>query len=96
MIKPNLDINVKQIEDMKHCIGFNVSKIKNDKYFAWRNYFTTPDSDKSWDYLVIHGLAVKNDFKLGSGPNPKCYQVSKEGFKYLEGLLNIKIIIDRW
>lgn len=95
MIKQDLDISGEQIDNMRHCIGFNPIKVKSDKYFAWRNYFTTSDNDKSWDNLVIQGLAIKKDFKLGSGPNPKCYQVSKEGFKYLEGLLNIKIIVDR-
>jgi hypothetical protein len=80
---------------MKHCIGFNENKVKSDKYYAWRNYFTTSDHDESWDNLVIKGLAVKKDFKLGSGPNPQCYSVSKEGFKFLENQLNIKIIMDR-
>jgi hypothetical protein len=80
---------------MKHCIGFNENKVKSDKYYAWRNYFTTSDHDESWDNLVINGLAVKRDFKLGSGANPQCYSVLKEGFKFLEIQLNIKIIMDR-
>lgn len=94
MIKQDLNISNAQLEDMKHCIGFNPIKVKNDKYFAWRNYFTTADHDASWDNLVILGLAVKSAFRLGRGPNPHFYQVSKEGFKYLEDVLNIKIIID--
>lgn len=95
MIKQDLDISIEQIENMKHCIGFNPVKVKDDKYFAWRNYFTTSDHDADWDNLVIQGLAVKNGFKLGRGPNPQFYQVSKEGFKYLENVLHIKIIVDR-
>lgn len=95
MIKQDLDISSEQIDNMKHCIGFNPVKVKNDKYFAWRNYFTTSDNDESWDNLVMQCLAVKKDFKLGGGPNTQCYQVSKEGFKYLEDKLNIKIIVDR-
>jgi hypothetical protein len=95
MIRQDLDINKRQIDDMKHCIGFNENKVKSDKYYAWRNYFTTSDHDESWDNLVINGLSVKRDFKLGGGPNPQCYSVSKEGFKFLENRLNIKIIVDR-
>lgn len=95
MIKQDLDISSEQIDNMKHCIGFNPIKVKNDRYFAWRNYFMTTDHEKEWDKLVIQGLAVKRNFKLGGGPNPQCYQVSKEGFKYLEDKLNIKIIVDR-
>lgn len=96
MIKHDLDISIKQVDDMKHCIGLNQqNKVKDNKYYAWRNYFTTSDHDESWDNLVINGLAIKRDFKLGSGPNPQCYSVSKEGLKFLENQLNIKIIMDR-
>lgn len=95
MIKQDLDINVEQIENMKHTIGFNQIKVKDNKYLAWRNYFITDNDNEEWDKLVIQGLAVKRDFKLGNGPNPQCYSVSKEGFKFLENKLNIKIIADR-
>jgi hypothetical protein len=95
MIKQDLDISIRQIDDMKHYIGFNENKVKSDKYYAWRNYFTSSDHDESWDNLVINGLAVKRDFKLDSGRNPQCYSVSREGFKFLENQLNIKIIVDR-
>ena len=95
MIKQDLDISSEQIKYMKHAIGFNPVKVKNDKYFAWRNYFTTSDNDENWDMLVIQGLAIKNDFKLGGGPNPQVYQVSKKGFKFMEDVLNIRIIVDR-
>lgn len=95
MIKQDLDISTRQLENMKHAIGFNQVKVKDKKYLSWRNYFTTDDHDEEWDELVIQGLAVKRDFKLGRGPNPQCYSVSKEGFKFLENQLNIKIITDR-
>ena len=95
MINQDLNINPEQLENMKHCIGFNPIKVKHNKYFAWRNYFTTSDNDENWDNLVIQGLATKKDFKLGGGPNPQVYQVSKEGFKYLEDVLNIRIIVDK-
>jgi len=95
MLKLGLDINSKQIEDMKHAIGFNQIKVKNGKYLAWRNYFTTSDSDESWDILVLQRMAIKRPFRLGKGVNPQCYSVTKEGIKYLENKLGIKIIMDR-
>lgn len=93
MIKQDLDINLEQFENMQHAIGFNTVKVKDKKYLAWRNYFVTSNDDESWDELVVQGLAVKRDFKLGSGPNPQCYSISREGFKFLENQLNIKIIV---
>lgn len=95
MIKQDLNISARQLKEMQHAIGFNKIKVKNNKYLAWRNYFITSDHDESWDELVIQGLAIKRDFKLGGGPNSQCYSVSKEGFKFLENKLNIKIIADR-
>lgn len=48
MINHDLDISIKQIDDMKHCIGLNQqNKVKDNKYYAWRNYFTTLDHDES-------------------------------------------------
>ncbi len=95
MINQDLIIDIKQIENMKHCIGFNQNKVKNNKYLAWRNYFTTHDHEESWDNLVVQGLAVKRNFTMGVGDNPQCYSVSKNGFKFLEENLCLKIIIDR-
>lgn len=95
MIKQDLNISARQLKEMQHAIGFNKIKVKNNKYLAWRNYFITSEHDESWDELVIQGLAIKRDFKIGGGPNSQCYSVSKEGFKFLENKLNIKIIADR-
>jgi len=95
MIKQDLNINTEQLENMKHAIGFNQNKVENNKYITWRNYFTTSDHDESWDNLVIQGLAVKRDFKLLGGLNPQCYSVSKDGFKFLEENLDVKIIISK-
>lgn len=93
MIKQDLDINAKQLDDMKHCIGFSREKIEEGMFLAWRNHFSTPDHDPDWDMLVVLGLAAKAAFKLGHGPNPHFYQVSKEGIKYLENELKVKIIV---
>ena len=95
MIEQGFSVDKMQLKYMLHCIGFVKQKVSNNKYLAWRNYFITSNHDEELDNLVIQGLAVKRDFKLGGGPNTQCYSVSEEGFKYLESILNIKIIMDR-
>lgn len=89
------DVTLKQINYMKHCIGYEKSKVKRNKYSAWRNYFTTSETDGDWDKLVELGLATKRDFKDGCGDNPQVYFVSREGLTLLERLLGIKIVESR-
>ena len=51
-----------QIDFMKHCLGFENSKVKGTKhrkYKAYRNYFSTSNDDIEWDKLVEQGLASK-------------------------------------
>lgn len=86
------DITLKQIDNMKHCIGFQGDRVKRKKYVAFRNYFTTNSDDYGWDKLVTLGLAKKRD--LRNGVTGKCYSVSKEGIELLEGLLECKIVED--
>lgn len=88
------NITLKQIENMKHCIGFDGARVKRRKYIAFRNYYTTADNDVSWDELVNLELATKRAFGSGVGINPKCYCVSKNGFELLERLLECKIVED--
>ena len=90
----NKNITLKQIENMKHCIGFRGDKVKRKKYVAFRNYYTTSDNDQSWDGLVWLGFATKRAFGSGVGINPKCYCVSQKGIKFLERLLECKIVED--
>lgn len=85
------EVTLKQINNMKHCIGFKGESVKRRKYVAYRNYYTTSDSDLSWDNLVCLGLASKRNFPHGVGDNPKCYAVSKSGIELLERLLECKI-----
>ena len=85
------DVTLKQISNMKHCIGFKGSSVKRRKYVAYRNYYTTPDNDKGWDELVSLELAIKWPFGNGCGKNPQCYCVSKKGIELLERLLECKI-----
>lgn len=85
------EITLKQIENMKHCIGFDGKRVKRRKYVAYRNYFTTSDNELSWDELFKLGLASKRSFEDGGGENPQCYSLTKPGFVFLENLLGCKI-----
>ena len=83
--------NHKQIENMKHCIGISAEQIKRRKYEAYRNYFTTPDDDTSWDEIVSLGYAKKAKFERGTGKNPQIYHLTQEGMGFLSRLLIVKI-----
>jgi hypothetical protein len=89
------NITLKQIENMKHCIGFRKDRIMRKKYVAFRNYYTTSDDNKSWDELAILGLAEKRSFPNGVGNNPQCYFVTKKGLELLERLLECKIVEEK-
>lgn len=84
-------LNYAQIENMKHCIGLDARKIKREKYEAFRNHFTTPDNDSSWDALVDLGYAVKTPLLHGVGRNPQMYRLTGEGLGFLSKLLMLKI-----
>lgn len=87
----NIIISTKQIENMKHCIGFDRKKVKRGKYEAYRNYYTTPDNDLYWDGLMDMGLAHKRYYSDGVGDNPQCYWLSDKGFEFISRLLEVKI-----
>ena len=88
------DITLKQIENMKHCIGFRGDRIKRRKYVAFRNYYTTGDDSESWNKLVELGLATKRKLDHGIGGNSQVYFVSEKGFELLAELLECKIVED--
>lgn len=90
-----MDITLNQIDSMKHCIGFRGDKVKRRKYVVWRNYYTTSFNDPSWDMLVDLGYAIKRNFPLGIGEDPKLYSVSESGLRLLEGVLECKIVEDK-
>lgn len=89
------EITLKQIENMKHCIGFRGDRVKRKKYVAFRNYYTTSGDSQSWDGLVSLELAVKRPFPNGGGKNPQCYFVTKKGMDLLGRLLECKIVEDK-
>ena len=80
-----------QIGDMKHCIGFDHKRVKRGKYEAYRNYFTTPDDNESWDDIVKAGLADKRPFPHGTGSNPQYYSLNQQGIEFLSRVLGCKI-----
>jgi hypothetical protein len=88
------NVTLKQIQNMKHCIGFRGDRVKRKKYVTFRNYYTTSDNSQSWDELVNLELATKMPFPNGGGDNPQCYFVSRKGMDLLESLLECKIVED--
>lgn len=53
-------ITVKQIDDMKHAIGFDKSRttgIKHRKMYAYRNYYMSYKKMEDWEKLVYLKLA---------------------------------------
>ncbi|WP_018306313.1 hypothetical protein [Desulfitobacterium hafniense] len=93
MDKENIDLTItaEQMDNMKHCIGFDPKRVKRGKYEAYRNRFITSGDDLEWDDLVSRGLAEKKPFKFGCGENPQLYYLSEEGVKFLGDLLGVKI-----
>ncbi|HHY27202.1 MAG TPA: hypothetical protein GX523_10765 [Desulfitobacterium dehalogenans] len=93
MNKANIDLTItaEQTDDMKHCIGFDAQRVKRGKYKAYRNRYITSDDNRGWDDLVSKGLAKKQSFENGIGENPQLYFLSKEGFRFLGGILGVKI-----
>lgn len=87
-------INLIQINNMKHAIGFDGKKVKRRKYVAYRNYYTTPNDNSSWDELVKWGFAEKRKFPNGIGDNPQVYHVTRQGMDLLERILECKIAED--
>ena len=83
---------MEQIDDMKHCIGYDPKKVKRGKYEAYRNYYTTSGDHAGWDNIVAAGLADKRAFPHGIGDNPQCYSLNEQGIKFLSDLLGCKII----
>jgi len=84
-------ITLKQIENMKHCIGFRGDRVKRRKYVAFRNYYTTGENDEGWRELVRLGYATGRKYFNGIGDNPHCYGVTNKGFELLERIMECKI-----
>jgi len=93
-IKKDFSISISEIENMKHCIGFEKSKVtgtKHRKMSAYRNYYTTSDVEPKFQNLITQGLMAEHPYPRGCGDNPKCYTVTEKGFKFLSELTSIEI-----
>lgn len=83
----NVSITAGQISDLKHAIGYKSERIKDGKYYAWRNFFGVSKEVPEWDDLVLRGLATKR-----KQFNETVYHVSDEGFKLLSEVLDVEVL----
>ena len=88
-------ITVKQIDYMKHAIGYEPKRVSRKKYLVWRNYFTTSTPSKTWAALVALGLAEREPFPHGCGEEPQFYSVTREGLNFLGSLLGITMVVEK-
>lgn len=81
-------VTYKQIDDMKHAIGFSNRRVhgtKHRRYEPYRNYFNTGECDvEDWERLVAIGFAEKG--------NDNWYSVSADGREFLERVTGVKIL----
>lgn len=82
------NVTYKQIDDMKHAIGFENRKVtgtKHRKYEPYRNYFNTGVRDvPGWEHLVSIGFATKS--------RDNWYHVSDDGREFLSRVTGVKIL----
>lgn len=86
MTDPKLSIH--QIQLMQHAIGFDRSRIKKNKYKAYRNRYIDSQPNEEWEELVVIGYAAKREFKEDK---QICYYVSDLGMKCLGDLMGCVI-----
>lgn len=81
-------VTYKQIDDMKHALGFDKRKVrgtKNRRYEPYRNYFNAGGKDvEDWEHLVSVGLATKS--------RENWYHVSDDGRIFLELVTGVKFL----
>ena len=81
-------VTYKQIDDMKHAIGFERGRVRGTKhrrYEPYRNYFNTGGGDvEDWEQLVAIGFAEKG--------NDNWYSVSDDGREFLGRVTGVKIL----
>lgn len=81
-------VTYKQIDDMKHAIGFERGRVRGTKhrrYEPYRNYFNTGECDREdWEQLVTIGLAIKS--------RDNWYHVSDDGREFLRRVTGVEIL----
>ena len=87
-------LTVRQINKMKHAIGFDGYRIKVRKprtYNAYRNRYITDGSEPDWDDLVGKGLACRGDYGNNPMRDSKIYSLTQNGLAVLGRILDIQI-----
>lgn len=79
-----IKLSLRQIELMKHAIGFSIDKIKWKRYEAYRNRYLSNFLNDDWEFLVKEGLAERR--KTFPHDNNVLYFVSDLGLEYLSDL----------
>ena len=81
-------VTYKQIDDMKHALGFDKRKVRGTKhrrYEPYRNYFNTGERDvEDWEQLVAIGFATKS--------RENWYHVSDDGRIFLERVTGVEFL----
>lgn len=81
-------ITYKQIDDMKHALGFDNRKVRGTKhrrFVPYRNYFNAGSRDiEDWEQLVAIGFAEKS--------RENWYHVSADGRIFLERVMGVKFL----
>lgn len=81
-------VTYKQIDDMKHALGFDKRKvhgIKHRRYKPYRNYFNAGRRDiEDWEQLVTIGFATKS--------HENWYHVTADGRIYLEWVTGVEFL----
>ena len=77
------------LEKMEHAIGFDLKRVKRNKYVAYRNYYAAPRcDDDDWKYLVSIGYAELGE----SAESCIYYHVTNEGMSFIERVTGVKIL----
>ena len=81
------NITVSMIKDMKHCIGFEDSRVsgnKNRVMHAYRNHYVDYKENENWNYLIELGLADRSVDE--NNTDFVTFYVTKKGFDFLADL----------
>lgn len=81
-------LSIHQIQMMQHAIGFDLIRIKKNKFNAYRNRYVVSQPNYEWEELVFIGYATKIKFKEDK---QICYYVSDLGMKSLGDLMGCVI-----
>lgn len=81
-------VTFKQIDDMKHALGFDNRKVtgtKHRKYEPYRNYFCAGGNDID-DWKILVGLGFSEEGK------DNYFRVTADGRDFLERVMGIKFL----